>query len=67
LTDWGYETGTVEEVIHKILAENKKPLSRKEIIDSVLAKRQVRPNTIVLNLHRSSKIKRTADGKYALV
>ncbi|MCX6730035.1 MAG: hypothetical protein NT058_00850, partial [Candidatus Portnoybacteria bacterium] len=66
LTDWGYEAGTVEEVILKILAESKKPLGRKEIVDSVLAKRQVRPNTIVLNLHRSSKIKRVADGKYAL-
>jgi hypothetical protein len=66
LTDWGYEAGTVEDVILKILAENKKPLSRKEIVDSVLAKRQVRPNTIVLNLHRSPKIKRVADGKYAL-
>ena len=67
LTDWGYETGTVEEVIYKILEQNKKPLSKKEIVDAVLAKRQVRPNTIVLNLHRSSKIKRTPEGKYALV
>jgi len=66
LTDWGYEPGTVEEVIEKILSENKKPLSRKEVIDSVLAKRQVRPNTVVLNLHRSSKVKKTEDGKYVL-
>jgi DNA-directed RNA polymerase delta subunit len=64
LTDWGYEPGTVEEVIHKILSENKKPLTRREIIDSVLAKRQVRPNTIILNLHRSPKIKRLENGKY---
>jgi hypothetical protein len=67
LTDWGYEAGTVEDVICNILAQNKKPLSRKEIIDLVLTKRQVKPNTIILNLHKSSKIKRTTDGKYALV
>ncbi|MBU4285026.1 hypothetical protein KKF60_00365 [Patescibacteria group bacterium] len=66
LTDWGYESGTVEEVIQKTLAENKKPLTRKEIIDSVLTKRQVRPNTIILNLHRSPKVKRLEDGKYIL-
>jgi len=66
LKEWGYETGTVEDVIHKTLADNKKPLSRKEIIDSVLSKRQVRPNTIVLNLHRSSKIKKLEDGRYVL-
>jgi hypothetical protein len=66
LADWGYESGTVEEVIKKVLAETKKPLTRKEIIDSVLAKRQVRPNTIILNLHRSPKVKRLEDGKYIL-
>jgi hypothetical protein len=66
LIEWGYEPGTVEEVIEKILSESKKPLSRKEIIDLVLTKRQVRPNTIVLNLHRSSKVKKTQDGRYVL-
>jgi hypothetical protein len=66
LTEWGYEPGTVEEVIKKILSENKKPLSRKEIVDLVLTKRQVRPNTIILNLHRSSKIKKLEDGRYVL-
>lgn len=66
LKEWGYEPGTVEEVIEKILSEKKKPLSKKEIVDSVLAKRQVRPNTIILNLHRSSKVKRNQDGKYVL-
>lgn len=66
LAEWGYEPGTVEEVIRKTLTEKKKPLTRKEIIDSVLSKRQVRPNTIVLNLNRSSKIKKTKDGRYVL-
>ena len=66
LSEWGYESGTVEEVIHKALAENKKPLTRKEIIDSVLSKRQVKPNTILLNLNRSSKIKKLKDGRYVL-
>ncbi|HPJ80196.1 MAG TPA: sigma factor-like helix-turn-helix DNA-binding protein [Candidatus Portnoybacteria bacterium] len=67
LTDWGYEAGTVEDVICKVLSQNKKPLDRKEIIDLVLAKRQVKPNTIILNLHKSKKIRKTADDKYILV
>ena len=66
LNDWGYEPGTVEDVIHKILSKSKKPMTKQEIIDAVLSKRQVRPNTIILNLHRSPKIKRVAEGKYAL-
>jgi len=67
LTEWGYEPGTVSDVIEKILSESKRPLSRKEIVDTVLTKRQVRPNTIILNLHRSSKVKKLKDGRYALV
>jgi len=66
LGDWGYEQGTVEDVIKKILSQTKKPMARKEIIDAVLAKRLVRPNTIILNLHRSPKIQRMKDGKYIL-
>ncbi|MFH1129254.1 MAG: sigma factor-like helix-turn-helix DNA-binding protein [Patescibacteria group bacterium] len=66
LGEWGYESGTVEDVIQKILSESKKPLSKKEIIDLVLEKRQVRPNTIILNLHRSTKVKRVEDGKYVV-
>lgn len=67
LSEWGYESGTVEDVIYKILSESKKPLTKKEIIDLVLEKRQVRPNTIILNLHRSAKVKRVEDGKYVAV
>lgn len=67
LANWGYEPGTVEDVIHSILAKNKKAMTKQEIIEAVLSKRQVRPNTIILNLHRSPKIKRTAEGKYNLV
>lgn len=66
LSDWGYETGTVEELIEKILKSNKKPLTKKEILDKVLAQRRVKPNTIVLNLQRSSKFAKLGDGKYAI-
>jgi DNA-directed RNA polymerase delta subunit len=66
LTDWGYEPGTVEDVIYRALMKNKRPMTRKEVVDAVLAKRQVRPNTIILNLHRSPKVKRIAGGKYSL-
>jgi len=66
LSEWGYEPGTVGDVIYQILSGSKKPLTRREIVDSVLAKRQVRPNTIILNLHNSSKIKRLDGERYIL-
>ena len=67
LADWGYQPGTVEEVIERILRENKKPMTKKEILEAVLSQRQVRPNTILLNLQRSPKTQRLEDGRYTLV
>jgi len=42
LTEWGYEPGTVKDIIVKILKESKIPLSRQEIIDKVLQQRKVK-------------------------
>ncbi|MBD3282617.1 MAG: hypothetical protein GF387_03380 [Candidatus Portnoybacteria bacterium] len=66
LIDWGYQPGTVEEVIEKILQENKKPLTKEEIIERVLEQRQVQPTTIILNLQRSPKAQKLDDGRYTL-
>lgn len=67
LTDWGYQPGTVEDVIARILKENNKPMTREEILQAVLGQRQVKPTTILLNLQRSPKTKKLEDGKYTLV
>ena len=67
LTDWGYQPGTVEDVIARILKENNKPMAREEILQAVLGQRQVKPTTILLNLQRSPKTKKLEDGKYTLV
>ena len=67
LVDWGYEPGTVEQVIERILNQAKAPLNREEILKKVLEQRQVKPTTIVLNLQRSPKIQRLKDGRYSLV
>ena len=66
LTEWGYEPGTVEEVIKKILTQAKRPMTKKEILEAVLAQRQVKPTTVVLNLQRSSKTQRLGDGRFTL-
>lgn len=67
LADWGYEPGTVEQIIQRILERNKKPMTKKEILEAVLAQRQVKPTTIVLNLQRSPKMQRLEDGRFGLV
>ena len=50
LQEWGYEPGTVKDVIMKVLKEAKKPMTKEDIAREVLSRRQVKPNTILLNL-----------------
>lgn len=66
LKEWGYKPGTVAEVVEEILKENG-PLAKDEIIEKVLAKRNVKHSTVYLSLMNNKKIKRTEDGKYALI
>ena len=61
LGEWGYQPGVVKDVISMILQEEKKPLTKEEIIDRVLKQRIVKVNTILLNLGHFPK---TANGKY---
>ncbi|MBT3834869.1 hypothetical protein HOF56_01330 [Candidatus Peribacteria bacterium] len=51
LSEWGFEPGTVADVIEKILDE-KGPLTKKEIIAEVAKQRKVKVGTISLNLQK---------------
>ncbi|TSC79660.1 MAG: RNA polymerase sigma factor [Candidatus Peregrinibacteria bacterium Gr01-1014_25] len=51
LREWGYEPGTVADVIETIL-KKKGPLSKKEIINEVAKQRSVKVGTISLNLQK---------------
>jgi len=60
LKEWGFEEGTVKELIEKIL-KTKGPLSKEEIIQEVQKQRWVKRTTILLNL---KYFKQGEDGKY---
>lgn len=66
LTDWGFAPGTIKDVIIKTLSESKKSLSKEEIIAAVLNQRQVKENTVLLNLQNKRTFKKTDEGKYIL-
>lgn len=66
LEEWGYRSGTVADIIEEVLKEEGKPLSKDEIVKRVLARRQVKTTTIVLNLQEKPKFKRVKKGVYAL-
>jgi len=65
LTEWGYSKGTVIEVIQRLLKENG-PLTRDEVLDRVLRERQVKNNTVVVNLQNPKYFKKMADGRFTL-
>lgn len=63
LGDWGYNYGTVRDVIKSIL-KNSGPITKEDVIKRVLKERYVKENTILVNLQNRSHFKRTKDGKY---
>jgi hypothetical protein len=64
LTDWGYASGVVRDVINKLI-EKHGPLTKEEIIAKVLKERYVKENTILVNLQNQKYFKKDKQGKYA--
>jgi len=66
LDEWGYQKGTVADIIVDVLKKAGEPLHRDEIVKRVLASRQVKETTILLNLQGKSQFKRVAKATYTL-
>ena len=66
LREWGYDKGTVADVIAEILKKEGGPLHRDEIVKRVLKSRHVKETTILLNLQGKSQFKRVAKATYTL-
>jgi len=66
LTEWGYISGTVQDVVEKILAQEKKPLDRDTIEKKVKEHRLVARSTILLALNKSKKIKKIGKDEYQI-
>ncbi len=66
LKEWGYEKGTVADIITDVLKKSKEPLHRDEIVKRVLKSRYVKETTILLNLQGKPQFKRVAKATYAL-
>lgn len=66
LKEWGYEKGTVADIITGVLQDAGEPLHRDEIVKRVLKSRYVKETTILLNLQGKPQFKRVAKATYAL-
>lgn len=65
LKEWGYEDGTVTDIIESLLTK-KSPLTKQEIIKGVLKQRRVKKGTISLNLQKNPQFVRVGRAVYAL-
>ncbi len=66
LAEWGYRSGTVADIIEEVLKEESGAMTKDEIIKRVLARRQVKTTTIVLNLQEKPRFIRVKKGIYKL-
>lgn len=66
LKEWGYENGTVKEVIFEVLKKAKSPISRQELLKKVQNQRLVKENTILLNLSNGEYFIKDKNGNYSL-
>lgn len=66
LSDWGYEPGTVCNVLVSVLKGAGRGLTRDEIIKTVQSKRLVKENTILLNLQNRKIFKKTDEERFIL-
>ena len=66
LSEWGYMSGVVKDVIKNLL-EKHGPMTKDEIVKKVMKERYVKENTIVVNLQNTKYFKKGKDGKYSTV
>ena len=65
LSEWGYKTGVVRDVIKELIKKNG-PMSKEDIIDQVMKERYLKKNTILVNLQNSKYFKKTKTGQYII-
>jgi hypothetical protein len=66
LSEWGYKTGIVRDVIKEIIKKNG-PMSKESIIEQVMKERYLKKNTILVNLQNTKYFKKNKSGLYTIV
>jgi hypothetical protein len=65
LREWGYQPGTVRQVISQVL-EGADFLTKEEILSQVLKNRLVKKNTVLINLQNRQYFAKDEKGRYSL-
>ncbi len=64
LKEWGQVGGTVKDIIKRVLTEAGEKLSKEEIVKKVMTMRDVKENTIMVNLNNIKYFKKMSGGYY---
>ncbi len=65
LKEWGYEKGTIRDVLEDILRGSSEPMGREAILKEVMKKRKVKKATVMINLN-NARIFEKVGGRYAV-
>jgi len=65
LKEWGYEPGTVQDILVKILKKIG-PKTYRELLEEIKKQRLVKDGTVLINLQDKKLFKKLADGRYSL-
>ena len=66
LSEWGYKTGVVRDVIKELLKKNG-PMSKEDIVEQVMKERYLKKNTILVNLQNLKYFKKNKAGLYTAI
>ena len=66
LAEWGRAGGVVRDVINKVLTEAGEPLGREDIVSRVMTMRDVKANTVIVNLQNPKYFEKVAGNKYII-
>ncbi|NCU28097.1 MAG: hypothetical protein EOM85_00265 [Candidatus Moranbacteria bacterium] len=65
LSEWGYKTGVVKDVIRDLLKKNG-PMKKEDIVEQVMKERYLKKNTILVNLQNAKYFKKNKNGEYTI-
>ena len=66
LSEWGYKSGTVKDVLVDLLKNSSKPMAKTTLLTKAMNARMVKENTILLNLQDTKTFVKNDDGSYEL-
>lgn len=65
LSEWGFTSGVVADVIKDVLKASGRPMSRDQIIEEVMKRRMVKKNTILVGLSNKDLFKKVGKNLYS--